>query len=894
MGVVYRAHDLGSGRMVAVKTLHERDPVALYRLKREFRSLADVSHPNLVSLGQLAIEDSRPFFTMELVDGVDFKQWMESGPTPWEPGYYERLGRGVRQIVLGLRALHGAGKVHCDLKPSNILVTKDDRIVIVDFGLARERPLVAQESSGTLWGTAPYMAPEQARTARVGAPADWYSLGILLYRFLTGVFPFRGSAMEILLAKQEREPPAPSAVAEGIPPDLDALCTALLRRDPADRPGSTEILEILGDDSPGTLGRDTASLTLRSVFVGRRDELALLERGLAGSRRHYEAVLLCGESGVGKTELVRQFLELVRARQTSAVLLTGRCYQRDSMPYRALDSVIDSLSDYLRRQDQLELAHELPPDAAILGRVFPVLARVPAIARAAETSPDVQDHQQLRARVIMALRRLLAQLAARGPVIMFIDDLQWADADGLALLCDLLHGPTAPRLLLLGTVRTEVGGPLPARLSQLGRVSEHHIAPLPAADAEALAEVLLERLDPSLVASALSIATEAAGHPLFIDELVRFHARSQNEAAGNTTGLDDAIWQRIRWLDEPGRALMAAVAIAEVPLSVDAASLATGLCVEQSERVAERLTSEHLARAVPTADDSLALEPYHDRVREVLVERLDWTERAGWHRRLADALYQTGGADSAPMELVRHLTLAGDPQHAAEVAASAARWASATLAFESAAELYRLALDMGNHAGATRMALQYRLADALVYAGRGRDAAVVLQQIAGAVDDRQTRTDCLRRAAEQLLLSGHIDHGLALLDCVASECGVRVPSSNRSALFSLAVRRLRLYLRGFRWRERNVAEVSERALLVQDVHHSVGAILGLVDPIRGLALATQSALLALRLGVRERVVRAMATEAVARASAGDVDRADALVEHAAQLAQESGDPGAIA
>jgi hypothetical protein len=449
------------------------------------------------------------------------------------------------------------------------------RIVIVDFGLVRERPMVGAEASGQLWGTALYMAPEQARTARVGAAADWYSLGVILYRYLTGAFPFTGTPMEILLAKQDLEPPPPSAVAEGVPEELDALCMALLSRNPELRPGSAKILALLGEVGTGEAPRDTSTLALRSLFVGRRDELALLGRALDRTHREHAAVLLHGDSGVGKTSLVRHFFERVRAERSDAVMLTGRCYQRDSMPYRALDSVIDSLSDHLRKVASRELGRLLPEDAGLLGQVFPVIARVPAI-------------------------------------------------------------------------------------------------------------------------------------PLFIDELVRFRARARSwpDASGEASGLDDAIWQRIRRLDRAGRVLMTAVAIAEVPLGIEVASLATGSSVEQSERVAARLVGAQLARAVPTVDDSLALQPYHDRVREVLVSRLEPGARAGWHRSLADALYRTGAADHAPLELIRHLTLAGAPLQAAALAARTAQRASASLAFETAAELYRLALDIGCYSQETALTLR--------------------------------------------------------------------------------------------------------------------------------------------------------------------------------------------
>ena len=897
MGVVHRAVDVESGAEVALKTLHEWDPVALYRLKREFRTLADVSHRNLVSLGALATEDGRPFFTMELVDGIHFHRWLEAGPSRTDPMYFERLRYGLRQIAIGLRALHGAGKVHCDLKSNNVLVTRDDRIVIVDFGLVRERAMVAQENSGRLCGTALYMAPEQARTPLVGPAADWYSFGIMLYRALTGVFPFHGSQTEILLAKQEREPPPASTIARGVPADLDKLCVALLRRAAATRPGSAEVLAGLGGadhEHTGALARDTSSVSLSSVFVGRRRELELLKRCLASSRGAHGAVLLSGASGVGKSSLVRHFLELVRVRRRDAIVLIGRCYRRDFMPYRALDSVIDSLSDYLSRLDQVALARLMPPDAALLGRVFPVLARVPAVARATPCPPQEQDDLQLRARVFAALRQLLAKLASSAPVIMLIDDLQWADADDLAALADVFRGPDAPHVLLVGTVRTGAGGALPYQLARLEHVVELRLAPLPARDAEELAEVLLDRLDPTLLESASAIARESRGHPLFIDELVRFRAGSRAAATERSTGLEDAIWRRFSALEVPGKRLITALAIAEVPLSVDAASLAMGASVELVEDLAGQLTREQLLRPAPAAAGGHTLELYHDRIREVVISRVDAKARTRWHRHLADALVQTGVSEQAPTQLLRHLTLSGQPLHAARLAVDAAERAIVSLAFDAAAELYRLAIEQVEHPREVVLSLRRGLAEALVNAGRGGEAATVLEQIAAAVDDTEARADCLRRAAEQLLLTGDLDRGLALLESVATECGVRVPPTNRSAMMSLAWRRLKLRIRGTRWRERNVADVPERAVLAQNVNHSFGMILALVDPVRGLALLSQATLLALRNGVRDRVMRALTTEAIVRAAVGDRARAMKLLKQGTRLAYDDDDPGAIA
>jgi len=791
--------------------------------------------------------------------------------------------------------------VHCDLKPSNVLVSSDDRVVILDCGLARDRPVGHQEPSGEVWGTAAYMSPEQALSPKVGPPSDWYSLGIMLYRVLTGRYPFEGTDGQILLDKQAAEPAPPSSIAPGVPADLDELCAALLRRDPAARPGSTEIARRLGGlkhRQPGWLAVDTAQATLDTVFVGRSDELSALRGCLQASRHEHVTVLIRGASGVGKTSLIRELLARVSAYHSDALVLAGRCYQRESVPYRALDGVIDALSDRLRRMDQIELAHMLPEGAGLLGRAFPVLLRVPAIAKLETRTHPAQDRQQIRARVFAALRQLLVRLADRSPVIVFVDDLQWTDADGLALLADVCHGPDAPRMSLLATVRTAPDAALPPQLESfaagLGRVVDLPLSPLPPRDAEALAALLLQRLEPGLVASAATIAANAAGHPLFIDELVRFHVDCPSEAVGRRTKLEEAIWQRIRRLDDTGRELLAILAISEVPLRLETASLAAGMSLDVADRLLRMLTHEHLVRPAPTADGATAVEVYHDRVREVLVGRLSEQARMWRHRRLADALYAAGAEVRAPLSLVRHLTLAGDAPRAARLAEQAAHRASEALAFEAAAELYRAAIQMGDHSGEAVQSLRRGLAECLVDAGRGPEAATVLEQIAASSTDSATRVDCLRRGAEQLMLTGHLDRGMSMLDTVAAECGLTLPSTARKALLVCGWRRLKLRLRGYRWRAREPEAVPARLLLEHDVYRSIGTILTLVDPIRGQALLAQASLLALRSGVPERVLLTISTEAMLRAGVGDRERAVSLMDRAAVLAEQDGEPGAEA
>jgi len=937
-GVVYEVLDRERNTNVALKTLRVSAGRNLYRFKQEFRALADVSHPNLVTLYELLAEGEQWFFTMELIDGVAFLDHVRGAPSgggdgfsspttpqmdaflragsssdPQEPlsdvpraapsaipglGPMERLRRALLQLGQGVCALHAAGKLHRDIKPSNVLVTAEGRVVLLDFGLIREiRPGVTHTIDAV--GTPAYMSPEQASERPLTESSDWYSVGVMLYEALTGALPFTGPVLEVLRRKQLDEPPAPSTLVASIPEEIDDLCRSLLRRAPGQRATGAEFLRRLRRlGAPETEAAPVEPAppppaAPASPFVGRVAELARLRDAYATVKSGYATtVTVHGGSGIGKTALVRRFLAELRTQTPAPVILYGRCYERESVPYKALDSVVDALSQHLRRLERGAVEALLPHDVVALVRLFPVLRQVPAVTRARRTVLEIPDSQELRRRAFAALRELFVRLADRAPVVVVMDDLQWGDADSAALLTDLMKPPDSPAVLLVGCYRTEEARTsdllsvlLPLRESPPAaalRRMDIALGELAADEAQALATELLGAAPDA--GRAQAIARESQGNPFLIDALARF---GSDELSG--TLLDEMIRRRVAELAEPARRLLTVVAVAGRPIDLGAAFHAAALDHEGDAALAA-LRAVHFVRTRrSTGWDEV--ETYHDRLGSAVTAGLEPEELRRLHERLALALLASGRAD--PERLAEHFREGGHLQQAADHAVTAATAAANALAFDRAARLYRLALSL-RPAEAEAHGLRVRLGDALANAGRGREAAEAYLDAATG-GDMAERIDLRRRAAHQLLIAGHVEEGLALVRDVLASVGISMPSTTGRALVSLMLRRAFLRARGTRFRRRDAGRVPAWDLLRIDTCWSVAVGFGLIDFIRSAEFQTRSLQLALRAGEPYRVARCLALEAlfVALGGARVRARADRLLASAGALATDLGNEHAV-
>jgi eukaryotic-like serine/threonine-protein kinase len=809
MGVVYEAVHLHRGHRVALKTLPTLDGAALHHFKREFRALADVHHPNLIGLHTLEADGSQWFFTMDLVEGEPFLDHV----CPHGALAEDRLRPALAQLVRGVMALHGRHIIHRDLKPSNVLVTPDGRVVVLDFGLVLELGSAEHSATGAncLVGTPRYMAPEQAAGGRIVPAADWYAVGVMLYQALAGRPPFEGSLMQVLRDKQRLDPPP---LPEGAAPaDLAGLCLRLLARDPQQRPDALEIARVV---APGSTFAERAVPRSGHLLVGRDEHLAVLHEGYRTVERRGEpvTVLVSGRSGEGKTTLAEHFLTGLR-EEGRAVVMAGRCYDRESVPFKALDTLIDALAGYLRALPGEEAALLMPDDLGALVQVFPVLQGVEVVARAAGKPPARPDEQHVRQRAFGALRALLGRLSRRAAVVWFIDDLQWGDADSAAALFEVLRPPEAPALLFVGSYRsdeTERSAFLRVWQQQQHRDSvrftarEVNLGPLTVEECTDLVVRLLGEDSDRVRRRALEFARETQGNPFLLTELVGCY--DPDSDSFEPLPLHEVLARKLGRLPAEAARLLDVVAVSGQALSLEEAAQAAGHARPPMSALFQ-MRKERLVRLIGP-DQSPLVDTYHDRVRETVLGHMRAGSRQALHLRLGEVIEETAGgpppnppppvgggqgggvaaleggargegaAQAVPRahDLAYHFDAAGEKRKASVYALLAAEQARRQFALEVAAGQYAVARRNAEEAPpAMRCRIRVGCGEALMLLGRYDEATAQLEAAAGLTDDPVPRAIIEGYLGEIALKRGWAGRSAALCESALRRLGKWVPRS---------------------------------------------------------------------------------------------------------------------
>ena len=727
---VYRVFDVSDGRDEAIKILcHEdTDPQQILRFKTEFHTLASLEHASVIKVFDFGVLlDRYPYFTMEFFAGKRITDFFDGQ-------HWSALYDVLLQIASGLHHIHRLGIVHLDLKPSNILVSDDGTAKIMDFGLAIEsRQVLNRQIRGTLH----YMAPEVLKQDRVDSRADLYALGMTLYETVTGALPGYGrDPIDVIRMHLDEEIRKPSSINPRIPEPLEQIILKLLEKDPRHRfPSAAALLQAVADAA----GREVPRMELLSgrgevyaaPLIGRKAEVEQLNALIADARDgRGGGVILAGAEGMGKSRIIRD--AMLRAQLDGARVFTGRCPVNRKTIYAPFFDIFQ----------QMVLA--VNPEADVADEIRRILKPVPGTFGSDAARPRHGQRYRFFNRIVQSMQDIYGFLSVGtetggSPLILVIEDLQWADPSTADLFSFLVGEAKQNKLLVIGTLTLETGGeaaiesasPNLSFWEQRAREGAFPIIRVETLSEALVREHLQSLLGDGTVSDELVrwMFWESAGTPLNIRRIVDYliaHEYLQWQPSGWTADLD-----RIRTLRVPGgfgAILMDKVEtlppeqrkVLEIA-SVHGESMEVELLTRVSDLPAETtyaaMRALDRARLVDESSDGRTMTFPQIHLREAVYNAMPEKRRAELHLRIGTALEATLNESSSHLigQVAHHFAHANDIERGTRYSIEAGDLATRTLAHEEATEFYRVALelmDLGGFDEARKAEVREKLADA--------------------------------------------------------------------------------------------------------------------------------------------------------------------------------------
>jgi len=694
MGRIWLAEDLQELRQVALKEMQVPEGLSpskveelVLMFRHEFFAMTKLQHPGTLKVFDCGMTESgNRFITMEVVSGKDLSTLAREQPLDARTIY-----RILIQMAQVLAFIHARLYVHCDIKASNVRITDDGTVKLMDFGVMHQ---LGTPSPGRLKGTLEYMAPEWQRGASIDGRADLYSLGVMAYYLATRRLPFKRQSPAALLADHlTRVPPRPSTLCK-VDPALEEIILLLLAKDPKDRyQDAGQLLEALCGASGEPLPEEP--LAVRASYlhvpevVGRDAELEQLMNSLAEADWGQSgAVLIGAPAGVGKSRLLQEF-EL-QAKLAEMPFGLGQCRVEGLAPLAPISQALRCLVPLT----PAEVAERLGP---LLGRLVPALATGPA--------PEFKDVGAEKIATFEALSEWLRTLAKRQAFVLCFEDLQWADSASLETLNVVIRALHRTRGLVVASYRPDALSRLSLAFQTVdeGLTVRMDLAPLTAGHVEKLVELALRGLEvPAGFVERLHRIT--AGNAFFATECLRAlveqgalrRVGGRWMADGNLatralpTTIEEAVLARLATVPSDRVALLRRLAPAGRGLSLPmvralAGMLEVDLFQALDDIVARQFLQLSEGRYVFT----------HDTVHQAIYDSTAEQARQAYHGRVAEVLESMGKDNPAADRVVGyHFARSTNPRRAIEpllragqAAIGAQALLDATLLLKEAAQL---------------------------------------------------------------------------------------------------------------------------------------------------------------------------------------------------------------
>lgn len=700
MGTVYLAHDSVLDRDVALKlvTSVNLSREGRSKLLTEARTVAKLSHPNIVTVFDAGEVDEQPYVVMEYIQGKTLNESAIDG--------IKVIVDITKQICTALQYAHDQEIVHRDLKPENVIIQPDGVLRLMDFGLAVSTTSRMTEN-GLIMGTVAYMSPEQAFGYEITPASDLYSLGVMLYELTTKTLPFEAEDALAIITQHIHAPVVPPrAKNDQIPSPLNDLIVNLLNKDPLERPASAaEVVEIM--DQPGFLETEqiveqdftVLDRIVRGRIIGRQAELEeakiLWRRAEQGQG---QVLLISGEPGIGKTRLMREII--THAEVSGGKSLVGECYAESNSPYSAFAQITRQALDLIRKES-LDLPDTVLDD--ILSLTPNLRFRFPNLESNPELDPE-SEQQRLFENMVL----LCSRLAGYSPLLLVVDDAHWADSGTVTMLHHLFRRTHNLPVMILATYREvelKESRPFNEMLLDLNRQRLGYRIKLERLDREATGKLLKAIFAEDISSEFLDgIYRETNGNPFFIEEVCRalvesgvvyyeageWHRQSMEEIE-IPQGVQVAVESRLTNLPKEYQDLlrMASIIGREFSFDILAAALDT-----DEDSIIDGLEAAEEAQMIQEVDGhgDVSFIFVHALVPNAIVDSVRTLRRRKLHKRVAAAVETVNPQDYE--SLAYHFGEAGDDSQALKYYKLAGERAAAAFANQDAENYFQSALDL--------------------------------------------------------------------------------------------------------------------------------------------------------------------------------------------------------
>jgi len=693
MGAVFEVIDQLSGQYIALKEMRLSADQLEYgshsnpaddlnvALAQEFRILASLRHPNIISVLDYGFDSVNgrhaPYITMELLKQAD--SFIEYGATV---SHDEKVGLLVKMLQ-ALMYLHRRGILHRDLKPKNVLV--DHKLVkLLDFGLSIPSE---QAKEGEVAGTPSYMAPELWIGGRPSRQSDMFAVGVMAFRLFADVPPFETSNLKQLFVEVRNKTPDFSLMKTN--DAIRAITARLLAKDPADRYSdagevAAQLLRAIGHEVPLESAATRESFLQAATFIGRERELSLmsemLDRAIQGNG---SALLIAGESGVGKSRLVEELRTLALVQ--GALVLRGQAIDNITAPYTLWRGAARWLA-LLGNLDEKQ--------ASILKPLVSDIDRL--LGRAVPDAPELTP-QAAQARLLKFMEQLFQAQARQQPVLVILEDLHWADGESMNLLAQLSREVSNMPLMIVASYRDDELPDLPRMLPDMD------VLRLPRLNAKQTAELTQAILgqtgaNPDLLNL---LQRETEGNTFFLVEMVRALAEEagQLSAVGAaplpmsvlTGGVQGIVQRRLNRVPETARPLLQWAAVGGRQLDL---AVIRHILGDQQKYIDTWLND--CADAAVFEVEGGQWRFAHNKLRDGALAELDQETLRRLSKELAlavESVYEVSTKHNAEL-LAYYWGNAGDAEKEEQYAAIAGEQALKNGAYRAAADYLRRALDL--------------------------------------------------------------------------------------------------------------------------------------------------------------------------------------------------------